>query len=400
MALDPNIIMQGKPVQIENPLTQMAQITQIQGAQNQNRLADMLYSEKQRGMEEDNAVRQAYASSTDGKSRLDALAKVSPKGYQAEAKFQSEQQKSQRDTEKSQIEIHLKKFEAAGQIMAPVKDQASWMIAKQETARVFGPEVAAQMPDVYDPALIEQKRLQAMTVKDQLEQLWKQKGYDLDVDKFGYQQKNDAQNRSVAIRGQDVSASTAIRGQNMTDARGKESNDIKRKELGIGGTEGERNAAGYGLRMFEADKIIDQVTKMSPGDQKPGMIERVAGRGLVTNLASSDDRQRYRQAQEDWVRAKLRKESGAVIGEEEMEREIQTYFPQAGEGKPVIEQKEKARRVALEAMKTAAGKAGKGIEASGGGSAASPSAPKPGTVMDGYRFKGGNPADQSAWEKM
>lgn len=29
-----------------------------------------------------------------------------------------------------------------------------------------------------------------------------------------------------------------------------------------------------------------------------------------------------------------------------------------------------------------------------------PAAPKPGTVVDGYRFKGGNPADKANWEKM
>lgn len=32
--------------------------------------------------------------------------------------------------------------------------------------------------------------------------------------------------------------------------------------------------------------------------------------------------------------------------------------------------------------------------------AAAPAAPRPGDVMDGYRFKGGNPADMSSWEKV
>lgn len=39
-------------------------------------------------------------------------------------------------------------------------------------------------------------------------------------------------------------------------------------------------------------------------------------------------------------------------------------------------------------------------EAPKGGSPAAPAAPKPGDVVQGYRFKGGNPADKANWEKQ
>ena len=65
--------------------------------------------------------------------------------------------------------------------------------------------------------------------------------------------------------------------------------------------------------------------------------------------------QQYRQAQENWVRANLRKESGAVIGSDEMADEIRTYFPQPGESAQVIQQKQLARQVTQDAMKTSAG---------------------------------------------
>jgi hypothetical protein len=133
------------------------------------------------------------------------------------------------------------------------------------------------------------------------------------------------------------------------------------------GTEGERTASGYGLRMQEAEKIIGSVAAKDAKSQKPGAIEAVTGPGMIANLTSSSNRQQYRQAQEDWVRAKLRKESGAVIGEEEMKREIMTYFPQPGDKAEVIAQKADARKVAMEAMKTSAGKAGKNLTAPTGG---------------------------------
>jgi hypothetical protein len=74
-------------------------------------------------------------------------------------------------------------------------------------------------------------------------------------------------------------------------------------------------------------------------------------------LAMSPETQQYQQAADDWIRSKLRKESGAVIGEDEMAKEYATYFPQPGDSKEVIEQKARARKVATDAMKRMAGTA-------------------------------------------
>jgi hypothetical protein len=77
----------------------------------------------------------------------------------------------------------------------------------------------------------------------------------------------------------------------------------------------------------------------------------------AANFALTDNEQVQRQQQEDWVRAKLRKESGAVIGAEEMAAEIRTYFPQAGDSKAVINQKAQSRAQALEQMRSSSGRA-------------------------------------------
>jgi hypothetical protein len=78
--------------------------------------------------------------------------------------------------------------------------------------------------------------------------------------------------------------------------------------------------------------------------------------GYLENIGSSTQQQLYKQAQENWVRANLRKESGAVIGTDEMKDEIRTYFPQPGDRPEKIAQKQLAREVTQNAMKTAAGK--------------------------------------------
>ncbi len=124
------------------------------------------------------------------------------------------------------------------------------------------------------------------------------------------------------------------------------------------GTEGERNASGYASRMLEAEKLIGKAVSKDPDAQKPGLIEQsMGGVGMIANSSRSPVRQEYRQAQEDWVRAKLRKESGAAIPNDEMEREITVYFPQIGDKAGVIAQKAEARKVASAAMKQAAGRA-------------------------------------------
>ena len=121
----------------------------------------------------------------------------------------------------------------------------------------------------------------------------------------------------------------------------------------------EKGAAGYSSRMVEATKLLN--TLESDGRPTYG-TDAAGGLPVVGNkartAAMTPVQQQYRQAQEDWVRAKLRKESGAAIGVDEMDREILTYFPQPGEtDKGILEQKRRARAVANEGMAKAAGRA-------------------------------------------
>lgn len=121
-------------------------------------------------------------------------------------------------------------------------------------------------------------------------------------------------------------------------------------------TEDQARATGFAKRMVEASAILDP---LDFGDAaKPGTLEAIIGPRvgqIGSNLMRSNDRQLYRQAQENWVRANLRKESGAVIGPEEMQKEIENYFPQIGDGPGVIEQKRRSREAATQGMITSAG---------------------------------------------
>lgn len=123
-------------------------------------------------------------------------------------------------------------------------------------------------------------------------------------------------------------------------------------------TEGERTAANYYGRMQEAEKLIGD-TRPATGDYLAAlnMMEGGPMRSGVANSFMSQEGQKFYQAAADWVRAKLRKESGAVISPEEMAQEIKTYFPMPGDGDAVIQQKKKAREQATKGMKDMGGRA-------------------------------------------
>jgi hypothetical protein len=125
----------------------------------------------------------------------------------------------------------------------------------------------------------------------------------------------------------------------------------------------ERMASGYASRMQAAEKRMAPIEQKG-GDAKPGIRETMlmaAGQETLANAlpsllgGRSSERQSYRQAQEDWVRAKLRKESGAVIADAEMDREIRMYFPQIGDGPKQIADKAASRKIAVDGMRTSAG---------------------------------------------
>lgn len=122
--------------------------------------------------------------------------------------------------------------------------------------------------------------------------------------------------------------------------------------------DGERNAAGFAARMQHATGILDEQEARGRGTAATNLAGHIplVG-GMAQGLAMTKQQQLYNQAQNDWVRAKLRKESGATIGDKEMADEITTYFPQPNDGPDVREQKRQARAIATASMTANAGRA-------------------------------------------
>jgi hypothetical protein len=123
-------------------------------------------------------------------------------------------------------------------------------------------------------------------------------------------------------------------------------------------TEGEKSTANFVGRMQAAEPLIgDYAPSTQDYMAATSMMKGGALRASISNQFISPQGQRFYQAAADWVRAKLRKESGAVIGPEEMEQEIKTYFPVPGDKAETIQQKKSARAQAAAGMLGMAGTA-------------------------------------------
>lgn len=130
-------------------------------------------------------------------------------------------------------------------------------------------------------------------------------------------------------------------------------------------TEGQAKARTFANRMsdatntFNSPVLDDNGNPLIDSQGNVQTLENVAGRPeyirenipIFGNWATTTNRQRYKQAQENWVTANLRKESGAVIGEEEMEQEIRKWFPKTGDDDETVRQKAIARRTAEQGMR-------------------------------------------------
>ena len=118
-------------------------------------------------------------------------------------------------------------------------------------------------------------------------------------------------------------------------------------------SEGERNASGFYSRMVEANAEMKRLE--SAGYDPANRRDYYTAGGEFLNPLASSEGQQYRQAQNNWLRANLRKESGAAIGVEEMDQERKNYFPIPGDTPETVAQKMRNRTTTERAMRQAAG---------------------------------------------
>ncbi|MBR7899907.1 hypothetical protein [Burkholderia multivorans] len=377
MALDPNIALQVQPVQIQNPLTTYAQAAALQGVQRQNQLYDLAIQDKQREVEQAQALNAAFkapgAVNADGSLNASGIVgNVASSGYGAAvpalAKSLAETQSAQLAQQKASIDGSLQKLGAIGQVLNGVTDQASYDLARQWAATHLGADSVASLPAAYDPTLVANKQREALTVMQQLDQHSKAIDQQLAQQQFNETARHNQATEGIETRAQNMRALEydAKNGVVINKATGQSmpvmGADGKPIATSVGNLTGEQsNAVAFGARALDAQNMLRQLEAAGTTNTNP-VYRAVSGLPVIggalggaANFFNSDQQQSYEQAKRNFVSAILRKESGAAIADSEFANEEKKYFPQTGDSPATIEQKARARDLAIEALKAQAG---------------------------------------------
>jgi hypothetical protein len=474
MALDPNIALGVRQIEMPNQLAQYAQLSQIQNAQQANQLNQLQMAEYERARREEEGTRNflGRADLTDPNVRAELLTKYGKSGREIYGKL-SEAEKAQsedaarraklmQDTQAMYQNISgiiSNKADAAKFLQLVVNDPA---MKNSPLAKIPLMDQVAKIPE--DPAGLDDwkkqfalgatkyitenkpvtfaqdtgtggrvmsrpglggaatlvpgseftkgmtfadKNAAARLAFDQNKFAWEKAnpGYELKEAEDGSivgVNKRTLQAFPVSIGGAAPTAPMAtpaasgmpgarvqaIPGMNSVldqQAPVATAGGVPLRGKGTALTESQGNATAYGMRMKEANSVLEPLEKA--GRTNTGLIKgAVSGAvGLVPFIGDkledasgsifnalpqvlgglSPEQQQVAQARINFITALLRKESGAAIGASEFATAEKNYFPKPGDDAATIAQKQQARKTAIKAMEIQAGPGAKQMGGAG-----------------------------------
>jgi hypothetical protein len=179
MAIDSSIALGIKPVQLANPLEQYMQVQQIQQAQNQSRLADLMYGEKEREVSEGARLNDVYKGSVAADGTLDrtklysgvASAGLGSRLPGLQKNF-AEADAKQADIGKTKAETHAKEVEAAHKAF-DIAGQAFGYVRANPTLdnALAAIDYLGSQPGLYKPEQLEAWRQQVRSDPSKIQSL-------------------------------------------------------------------------------------------------------------------------------------------------------------------------------------------------------------------------------------
>lgn len=156
----------------------------------------------------------------------------------------------------------------------------------------------------------------------------------------------------------DTSLPTSYEEWRLAGSLGSYGDWLKQKTQKVA-TIDQNKAAGFAMRMENDMEVFDNLVASGkfPTAGVGGAVQRLIPDSVLTNWIKSDEYQQQVQAERDFINAVLRRESGAVITNDEFANARIQYFPQPGDTEKTLEQKKKNRQTVYDGMKLSAGPA-------------------------------------------
>lgn len=117
-------------------------------------------------------------------------------------------------------------------------------------------------------------------------------------------------------------------------------------------TEGQANAHDFATRMEFAAPTVDKLEKVGTDYWQWLAAQSPLGLG---NVVITPEYRQFQRAKDDFVRAALRKESGALISKEDQEYADRTWIPQPGDDPQTLADKREARRIVARSIRETSG---------------------------------------------
>ncbi len=181
MPLSPNIALQVKGLEVPNPLAQMAQVTQIQNALQQQRMGDIQMQNALREQRRKGEFERILGGFGPEAKVTDIAPALVRGGYLTEARtlMQSEAQleETRRKAKEAEYKGMISEADLVGRVLGTAKDQDSYDFALNRLSDqgIFKPADVQLLGPVYNPARVQQFVDMTMSQRDRLEAAFKER---------------------------------------------------------------------------------------------------------------------------------------------------------------------------------------------------------------------------------
>ena len=490
MPLDPNIALQVRGLEVPNPMNQLAQVTQIQNALQQQRMGQITMEnalrEQRREQDVENIMKGFQVGTPVDKQVAALQAGGHFKAAQALQMSHLSQEKERRLAQEAGLKAESARYGLLGQILSGVKDQATLDAVRPQIARLPGVEPSdLQMLQTYDEGLINQLRDRSLTryqqgsLANQAEtaraataraaaadvaaqaartragqeqvpadvrtfravqampqdertafeafQAAKRPQTTVNVDQRGEQAESVARGQSLVK--QETAVRDAAANARKSLAGIQSAQDVLAKGFDTGfGTETKAKGAAVlaALGVKGAEAYATDAEKFLQASMNQVLATQLEQKGVQTNqdaqrIEQTGARMGNTKAANEFILDVARAQAERAIAQDKFYRDwmrdpankkslagAEDAWLEGEGGKSIFESPrlQKYGVLASERAQTSPAPAGPVV---GGRSATlrgrpsiteQPQTPGAGDVMDGYRFKGGNPADKNNWEKV